>query len=364
VSLSDDVTRSRPDDTPTTVMKTAAQVLAEAQRKARLTTGYSDLDRLIDGVRQGQFYVVHATDPAPLDRIVHQLLVHCVLPVAQGGFDGRALYVNVCNYYARKTLLDPDRLATVAKRTGVDPKWAFENLYAVAAFNEVQNVAAAEEAVRLLQVDPAIRLVVVHNLTRFLQTSTRFLRSLESLKGVITRLKRLVAERDVALVVTGSSYTATRRRVPKPLGGTLFRHVANVVVHLTATHGRFPQVQATLVQHPYQPTPQTVLLDTPRIVETLTGRSGLSFTQTLTRCIDRLRRSNGFQSRLANLQHKTALDRLIEAVQTEDGAMANARMLHVPDTLNLMVNVHNQRRLADLQTQIDALTQRLRALEQ
>jgi hypothetical protein len=120
-------------------------------------------------------------------------------------------------------------------------------------------------------------------------------------------------------------------------------------------------VQATLVQHPYHPTPQTTILDTPRTVETLTGRSGLSFTQTLTQYVDRLRRSNGFQSRLATLQHKTALDRLLQAVQAEDGAMANARMPHVPDTLNLMMNLHNQRRLADLKRRTDALAQRIRA---
>jgi hypothetical protein len=36
--------------------------------------------------------------------------------------------------------------------------------------------------------------------------------------------------------------------------------------------------------------------------------------------------------------------------------MANARMPHVPDTLNLMANLHNQRRLADLKRRTDKLT--------
>lgn len=104
--------------------------------------------------------------------------------------------------------------------------------------------------------------MAVHNLIWFLETSKQLLRSLESLKGVITRLKGLVAEHDVAIVVTGGSYTTTRRRIPKPLGGTLFRHVAIVVVHLTATQGLDPQVQATLEQHPYRSTPRIVVLDT------------------------------------------------------------------------------------------------------
>jgi hypothetical protein len=56
-----------------------------------------------------------------------------------------------------------------------------------------------------------------------------------------------------------------------------------------------------------------------------------------------------------NLQHKTAIDRLLQAVQTEDSAMANARMPHVPDVVNLMSAIINQRWLTDLRTRVDAL---------
>jgi hypothetical protein len=344
-----------------TVMKTAAQVFRETRHQASLTTGNSDLDSLIDGVRPGQFYVVYADDPDPLDRIAHQLLVHCVLPFEQGGFDGRALYFNVCNYYSRKTLLDPDRLATVAKRAGVDPKTAFQNLYTVSAFNEMQQVTAAEEAGKLLHVDPRIKLVVVHNLTRFLETSKRALQSLQSLKAVLTRLKRLVVERDVALVVTGSTHVAARRRIPKPMGGTFLRHAAGIVVLMRMErNGRFTQVQATLVKHPYKRTPHTVVLDAPRDYETLTGRSRLSFKQAYTRLVDALKRSNGFQSRLARLAYKDACDALLQAVQAEDGAMANAQAPYVLDLLNLMANLHNVKTANALRRRIRDSERRLR----
>lgn len=350
------------DRATATVMKTAAQVFHETRHQARLTTGNSDLDSLIDGVQPGQFYVVYADDPDPLNRIAHQLLVHCILPFERGGFDGRALYFNVCNYYSRKTLLDPDRLATFAKRAGIDPKTAFQNLYTVSAFNEMQQVTAAEEADKLLRVDPHIRLIVVHNLTRFLETSTRALQSLQSLKGVLTRLKRLVVERNVALVVTGSTHVAARRRIPKPMGGTFLRHVANVVVLMkTERNGQFTQVQATLVQHPYKRTPHTVVLATPRDYETLTGRSRLSFKQACTRLVDTLKRSNGVQSRLTRLEYKNACDALLQAVRTEDDAMAHAEAPYVLDIVTLMANLHNMTMVHALRRRIRDGEQRIRA---
>lgn len=83
-------------------------------------------------------------------------------------------------------------------------------------------------------------------------------------------------------------------------------------------------------------------MTSPRDSETLNGRSGLSFAQRFTRCVDRLRMSNGFQNRLANLTYKTALDRLLEAAQAEDLAMASAGLPHTLDVVNLMATIHNQ----------------------
>lgn len=346
-------------------MRSAAEALLEERDRPRLTTGCGDLDSLIDGIRQGQFYLFYGNDQEVLDILVHRILVNSILPTDRGGFDAQALYLNVCNYHQGKTILDPSQLAMFAKAAGIDPNIVFENVYAVSAFNEAQQTTATKEAAEKIEGNRDIRLLAVQNITRFIETSRKPLDARRTLKKVVGMLRRVASEKDIALVVTCTTSKSSRGRVPKPEGGIFLRHEANVVVYLDRTRrGSLHRVRATLVKHPYKRTPDsTDLFVQPGGVD-LMGRITPSFRQLLQRQIEELRRSNGFQNTLIDLEHKRAFDLLLqEAWSAEGAAMSNSSVPCILDILNLMANIHNKKCAEALRRKCIELEKRLKELE-
>ncbi len=338
-------------------MQTATEALRAERGRRPLTTGQSDLDALIGGIRQGDFYLVYSNDSAVLDLFLHRVLVNCCLPVAQGGFNAKALYVNTCNYHRGKTLLDPSTLATAAKYAGVDPGTAFQQIYAVAAFNEEQQIAATAEAVARVKADADVKLVAIHNLTRFIETSRTPVRTRQVVKQIVGTWKGVAAERGAAVVVTGSASRAGRGRPAGPVGGSYVRHAATVVVRLTRrTKGGAAAVTATLVKHPQKKTPQSIDLYVPKGGVTLMGRITPSFRQQFQKLIAELKESSGFQNTLISREHQAAFDLLLkDAWSAEDAAMANAGIPCVLDALNLMANVHNKTCIEELRRKLQEL---------
>jgi hypothetical protein len=96
-----------------------------------MTTGSADLDSLIDAIQEGLFYGNHSV---VLDAMIYSFLVNCVLPIKQKhGFESMGVFLNNVNYYgySRKTSvsINPEKIGVAAKRSGIDPKIVFKNLY-------------------------------------------------------------------------------------------------------------------------------------------------------------------------------------------------------------------------------------------
>jgi hypothetical protein len=346
-------------------MRTASQVLRDEGMKPRLSTGCSELDRLIDGVRLGQFYLFYGDDEEVLDLLVHKTIINSVLPPEEGGFGSRSLYVNMCNYHQGKTILNPSFLAILAKSAGLDPSEAFGNILSVSAFNEAQQLTAASQVSQLVYANRDVKLVVLHNLTRFVETSRRPLEARQILKQVVGILRRAASENDAALIaICRAAGGRSRGRIPKPEGGTFLRHEANVIVHfrkMTSTSAR--GVRATLVKHSYKETPRSIILYVQNGGVNLMGRITPSFRQLYHRQVEELRRSNGFQNTLLDLNHKEALDSLIrEAWSPEGAALSQSGIPCVLDVLNLMANVHNKKVNNALRMRIEELEKRLNDL--
>jgi hypothetical protein len=339
-------------------MQTATEALREERSRLTLTTGQYDLDALIGGIRQGDFYLVYSNDPAILDLFLHQILVNCSLPVEQGGFNAKALYVNICNSPRGKTPLDLSTLATAAKCAGIDPRTAFQNIYAVAAFNEEQQIAATAEAVARVKEDPDVKLVAIHNLTRFIETARTPLKAHQIVKQIVGTWKGVTAERGAALVVTSSASRTGRGRPSQPVGGAYVRQAANVAVRLTrGTRDGVSSVKATLVKHPSKQTPQSIGLDVPKGGGALKGRITPSFRQPFQKMMEEVKERGGRQNTLISREHQKAFDLLLKDTgSAEDATMANAGIPCVLDALHRMANVYNN-------TGIEALRRKRQELE-
>jgi len=347
-------------------MRTASQVLRDEGMKPRLSTGCSELDRLIDGVRLGQFYLFYGDDEEVLDLLVHKTIINSVLPPEEGGFGSRSLYVNMCNYHQRKTILNPSFLAILAKSAGLDPSEAFGNILSVSAFNEAQQLTAASQVSQLVYANRDVKLVVLHNLTRFVETSRRPMEAIQILKQVVGILRRAASMNDTALIATSGAAARSRTRTPKPEGGTYLRHEANLIVHFRKMRSSSVRgVRVTLVKHPYRETPKSVILYVQNGGVSIMGRITPSFRQSFQKQIEELRRSNGFQNTLLDLSHKEALDSLMEEAWSPEGAaMSNSGIPCVLDVLNLMANVHNKKVNDSLRRRIEELEKRLNALSE
>lgn len=335
-------------------MKTAFEIFQKNVHKPKLTTGSTNLDLLIDAIQLGHFYLFYSDSSDFLDLLVHRVLVNCLLPTEKGGFSSKSLYFNVCNYHKGKTLLDPSYLSLASKYVGLDPKFAFKNIYSVSAFNEMQQVTATSEIINLLRHNCEVKLVVIHNLTRFIETSRKSLEARQVVKKIISRIRRVVCENNIALLVSCGAKKSNRQGPPQPKGGLFIRQEANIIVYLNTVNTRAPSsVKVTLMKHPYKKTPQSIIIYIPQFGRNLKGLVIPSFSQPFQRLIEELKKKNTFHNPLPHLKYGRALDLLLKnAWLAEAVALSNATIPCILDALTLMASVHNKKCVEALRTRV------------
>lgn len=342
------------------VIKTALEYFEEGAGRPKLTTGHGDLDSLISGIEPGSFYLFHG-DNDILSLLAHKLVVNCVLPVEQGGFDGEAVYFNHTNYYTGKTILNPSELGGISKHAGIDPKIVFGRIHVAAAYNEDRQKIIAGKVAELIADNSAIRLLVVHNLTRFLLDSKKPQESRDVLKSVVGQLWRAASSSRVALVATTDSGNASRGFIPKPLGGTFLRHVASVIVQFRKYRdGGILSYKATLVKHPEKRTPQAIVLyvSPTGVPDLTTGNSIPSFRQLYEAKTNQLMRY--YLSGLEDLGHRTAFETLANRVwERQQQALSSLKRVEMLDGMNLAANVDTR---AEIESARIRLEQRGRSL--
>jgi RecA/RadA recombinase len=245
-------------------MKSALEHFSTQGNGLKMTTGSGQLDSLIDGVQEGLFYLFYG-DSLPLDALLHRLLVNCILSVKEHGFESMAVCFNNTDYYGTsKMILNPEKIANTAKAVGIDPKIVSKNLFIQTAYNSQHQVQIADEISGLLQDNHDIKLVVINNLTKFFRDNNgqKRLEIANAIKEVISIINRACAKNKISLVITGDSNMSSKGIIPRPIGGTYLKHIANVIVYVKniSNSAFLPTFKATLVKHQYLQTPKSVIV--------------------------------------------------------------------------------------------------------
>jgi hypothetical protein len=245
-------------------MKSALEHYSAQGNCLKMTTGSGELDSLIDGVQEGLFYLFYG-DLLPLDALSHRLLVNCILSVKEHGFESMAVCFNNTDYYGRgKMILNPEKIANTAKVANMEPKVVSKNLYIQTAYNSKHQLQIAKEIAHLIEDNSDIKLVVINNLTKFFRDSRaeRRLETANTVKEVIALICRACIKNKVAIVATGDSNLSSKGIIPRPIGGTYLKHIANVIVYLKNVSAStfLPSFKATLVKHQYMKTPKSVIV--------------------------------------------------------------------------------------------------------
>jgi DNA repair protein RadA len=251
-------------------MHSALEHFNEHKTTLKMTTGFSNLDSLIDGIEEGSSYLFYGNNSVVLDAMVYKFLVNCVLPIKQKhGFESMGVFLNNVNYYdySRKTsaTVNPEKISIVAKCSGIDPKIVSKNLFVLTAYNENHQLSVAEQVTKLIESNKNIKLLVIHNLTRFFKDSTgrKKIENTSVLKQTTGMVCKVCGRNKVALVFTGDSNTTSKGMIPKPIGGFYLKHAVNVIVNVkeqpsnSMTNLSF---KVTLLKHQYIKTPKSTIL--------------------------------------------------------------------------------------------------------
>jgi len=133
--------------------RTAADALEDRKSLVTLTTGSTELDKLLEGgVETGNLTEIFGEFCTGKTQLCHTLCVTCQLSVTEGGAEGNAIYIDTEGTFR------PRRLQEIAKRFGMDPNVALENVACARAHN-------SEHQIELLKMAAAI--MVSSLLTKF-----------------------------------------------------------------------------------------------------------------------------------------------------------------------------------------------------
>ena len=274
-------------------MKCALDLLNQYETIQKMTTASAELDSLIDGMQEGLFYLFYSTpeNQLILDSLLNRLLVGCILPKTgkKHGFESMAVLFNNIDYYADKNkhqLLNPEKIATIAKYAEIEPKIVSKNLYVQTAYNLEHQVTIAQEIADQIESNSDIRLIAIRDLTKFIvmnnkagyATSNRNDDS-GTLKKVLSILYQTCVRNKVTLIATGYCNASSSGIIPRPIGGTYLKHIVNVIVNLkpNLNNGYYytassnsggsssASYKATVTKHPYQLTPKSTNIYPKRI---------------------------------------------------------------------------------------------------
>ena len=135
--------------------KTAADHLQDREALVSLSTGSSELDKLLEGgIETGSITEVFGEFRTGKTQLCHTLCVTCQMTLDQGGAEGKALYIDTEGTFR------PDKLKLVAERFGLDPALALENVAYARAHNSEHEMELLKMAAGLMSQDRYALLVV------------------------------------------------------------------------------------------------------------------------------------------------------------------------------------------------------------
>ena len=253
--------------TPIIQLQSAFEHFNEYRSTLKMTTGSPELDALIDSIQQEQFYLFYGTNRTILDGLVYGLLVNCILPIKEQGFESMAMYINNVDYYQRdkSNILSVEKIAIAAKCRGIDPMIAFKNIFIQIAYNELHQLAVAKQVAEFIESNEGenMRLLVINNLTKFLRESKDKNHSAIILKEVLNVICKACVKNKVAIGCTSNANITNKGIIARPIGGTFLKHIVNTIVNLK--ENQYSTFKATLVKHQYVKTPKSAVLYTKKV---------------------------------------------------------------------------------------------------
>jgi Rad51 len=259
-------------------MHCALDLLDQCGTLQKMSSGSAEIDSLIDGIQESSFYLFYSSSDNHLilDSLLYRQLIGCILPKNQkkNGFESAVVFLNNIDFSLDRNkhqLLNPEKIAVAAKYAGIEPKIVSKNLFVQTAYNLEHLAQIADEIADKIESNPNIKLLAIRDLTRFVSKDANWNINddANTLKKTLGILYRACIKNKVAIVATGDCSVTSNGIIPKPIGGTYLKHIANIIVHIkpifwsTNSGGDvtspYIAFKATMLKHQYQKTPRSVI---------------------------------------------------------------------------------------------------------
>jgi len=200
-----------------------------------LTTGSKALDKLLGGgIETGSITEIFGEFRTGKTQLCHTLCVTCQLPTAQGGGEGKALYIDTEGTFR------PERLAAIAERFELSAEDVLDNVAYARAYNSDHQSTLLVQASAMMA-ESRFALLVVDSATALYRTDYSGRGELSARQMHLARflrtLLRLADEFGVAVVITNQVVAQVDGNLmqadpKKPIGGNIMAHASTTRLYL------------------------------------------------------------------------------------------------------------------------------------
>lgn len=251
--------------------ETGDKILERRKNVAKITTGSSELDKLLGGGVETQAITeLFGEFGSGKTQICHQLAVNVQLPEGSGGLNGSAVIIDTENTFR------PERVIQMAEAKSLDPNEVLKNIYVAQAYNSNHQMLlvdnARELAEKLKKDGKPVRLLIVDSLTSHFRAEYVGRGTLADRQQKLNRhlhdLMRFGELFNAAIVVTNQVQAKpdTFYGDPtRPVGGHIVAHTATYRVYLRKSKGDLRV--ARLIDSPHLPEGEAIFKITERGIE-------------------------------------------------------------------------------------------------
>lgn len=233
--------------------ETAKETQVKREKMIRITTGSKAVDDLLGGGIESQSITeVYGKFGSGKTQWCFQACVTAQLPKDKGGVAGKVIYIDSENSFR------PERVTQIAKRYGIDPDKALQNIMVGRAYNADHQMLLTDKAKEKMEEDPNVRLLIVDSLTSHFRAEFTGRGQLADRQQKLNRymyaLMKLAETRNCAILVTNQ--VMDRPDVlfgdpTAPIGGNIVGHASKTRLYLRKGKGDLHV--AKLVDSPYLP---------------------------------------------------------------------------------------------------------------
>ena len=138
--------------------ETAEDVLKKREKIGNLTTGSSELDKLLGGGVETQAITeAHGAWGSGKSQLGFQLSVNVQLPVSEGGLNGKCLFIDTEGTFR------PERIVQIAESMKLDGKNVLKNIFVGRAFNSDHQIVLVDNAKDVIRKEN-VKLIIVDSM--------------------------------------------------------------------------------------------------------------------------------------------------------------------------------------------------------